>query len=910
MKSLSETLLGRALGLLADAVTRYRWVFLWPQIFLFGLCVLYTIQHLKFDPSRDNLVGSGQTYHSNYMAFKKEFPAQDDLAVVVESEDPEKNRQFVERLGRRVEQETNHLFTAVLYRNDFKMLGKKALLFVPEDDLKELRARLKDYMPFIEKFTQASNLLSLFDLINSQIYHSKRETNAENNALISAIPVLRGIVDQAEASLERPGTPPSPGLAALFGAGDEQIYITQATNRIYLLTAQAQREDLNDEAVKRLRFFIEQTKEEVPGVNVGLTGGPVLDFDEMRQSQQDSAIASVVSLVLCALIFIYGYQETGRPLKATFCLLIGLGYTLAFTTLTVGHLNILTITFMPMLIGLAIDFGVHLITRYEEELRLGRSETEALRTAMVFTGQGIFTGALTTAVAFLAMTLTHFKGIQEMGLICGGGMIICLVPMMTLLPVLLFCGRQNLIDHEQASKPVLRTRIESVWLRRPKTTVLITIVLSALAWRQFHRIYFDYNLLDMQAHGLSSVEFERKLIDSASKSVIFAVAAADTPEQAVELEKRLTNCPVVLDVETMAGRVIGGQKNKLRTIGEIKKDIAPLHFAQTDILPVALSKLSATLYSTEGYMGAAADAAQKDNPEVAKQLLGLRWAINPLIKKMLADPDVSSRKLALFQQALFNDVHDTFQALQEQDDSSPLRAGDLPDALQKHFIGIHDKYLLQIYPKKNVWQRQNQEEFVKELQKIIPNVTGWPVQLYYYTELLKESYIQAAYYSLVAIVLMILVHFRTISSVILALLPVVIGSIWLGGFMGWQHIPFNPANIMILPLMIGIGVTNGIHILNRFAEERDPGILGKSTGKAVFVSGLTTISGFGSLILARHQGIRSLGEVMSVGLATCMIAALTFLPALLKLLNPQNAPTKKQPSGDNARSTLGREEPR
>ena len=158
---------------------------------------------------------------------------------------------------------------------------------------------------------------------------------------------------------------------------------------------------------------------------------------------------------LCALIFIYGYQETGRPLKATFCLLIGLGYTLAFTTLTVGHLNILTITFMPMLIGLAIDFGVHLITRYEEELRLGRSEAEALRTAMVFTGQGIFTGALTTAVAFLAMALTHFKGIQEMGLICGGGMLICLVPMMTLLPVLLFRGRQNRIDIEQASRPDL-----------------------------------------------------------------------------------------------------------------------------------------------------------------------------------------------------------------------------------------------------------------------------------------------------------------------------------------------------------------------------------------------------------------------------------------------------------------------
>ncbi len=135
-------------------------------------------------------------------------------------------------------------------------------------------------------------------------------------------------------------------------------------------------------------------------------------------------------------------------MKATLCLLVGLGYTLAFTTLTVGHLNILTITFVPMLIGLAIDYAVHLITRYEEELRHGKTEQEAITKAMVFTGQGIFTGALTTAGAFLAMYFTNFQGIKEMGIICGGGLLVCLIPMMTILPVMLLRGRQNVLDHQ------------------------------------------------------------------------------------------------------------------------------------------------------------------------------------------------------------------------------------------------------------------------------------------------------------------------------------------------------------------------------------------------------------------------------------------------------------------------------
>jgi hypothetical protein len=132
-----------------------------------------------------------------------------------------------------------------------------------------------------------------------------------------------------------------------------------------------------------LRQLVAATDQEVPGVNVGLTGEPVLEYDEMVQSQKDSTVATVISLVVCAAIFIVSYRATGRPLKATGALVIGLGYTMGFTTLVVGHLNILTVTFLPILIGLAIDFGVHLITRYEEELRNGETQFVALQRAMV-----------------------------------------------------------------------------------------------------------------------------------------------------------------------------------------------------------------------------------------------------------------------------------------------------------------------------------------------------------------------------------------------------------------------------------------------------------------------------------------------------------------------------------------------
>jgi len=273
---------------------------------------------------------------------------------------------------------------------------------------------------------------------------------------------------------------------------------------------------------------------------------------------------------------------------------------------------------------------------------------------------------------------------------------------------------------------------------------------------------------------------------------------------------------------------------------------------------------------------------------LSQQLLSLQRAIDDFRKELLkgtpAQVQSNSLKLASFQQALFDDVHDTFEALQNQDNSGALRIQDLPQALRDRFIGVTGKYLIMVYPKEDVWKRENQKKFIEDVQKVYPNVTGTPVQLYHYTESLRASYVQAAYYSLAAIAVLVFIHFRSPLSLALSLVPVAVGFLWLGGIMGYFNIPLNPANIMTLPLVIGIGVTNGIHILNRFAEEQTPNILARSTGKAVLVSGLTAIAGFGSLILAQHRGIRSLGYIMSAGLATCMIAGLTFLPALLTLI--------------------------
>lgn len=916
----TPSLAQRFLGWLADAVYSYPRLFFYPQMALLLVCVLYTVANLKFTASRDDLVGADKRYHRHFLAYKQEFPPQDDLVVIVESDDPPRNRRFVERLGTRLEAETN-LFTDIFYKGDLKMMGSKALLFVKEDDLRELRDQLRLYKPFLETFTRATNFTSLFQLVNTQFRTASREATPENESLVKALPALDRLVREAADALARPGVPGSPGVTALFGGGEQaeqEQYITFAGGRVHVVTAHARTLDLTADAVERLRELVRLTSTEVQGLNVGITGEPVLELDEMVQSQKDTTLATIVSLVIVALIFIYGYRETGRPIKATCCLVVGLGYTMGFTTLVVGHLNILTITFAPMLIGLAIDFGVHLVTRYEEELRHGRTQREALHKAMVFTGLGIFTGCFTTAGAFFAMAITNFRGIQEMGVIAGGGLLICLVPMLTLLPVLLLRGRQNVMDHEAPPAEDPRARIERAWLDRPGLVLLVTAVLCAVSFARFARVRFDYNLLNMQADGLPAVVYEKKLLHSASNSLLFGAVVATNLDHAVALEAKLTNLPTVSVVRSMGQFLAENAPQKLEIIRDVKGQLASLRFPALDPKPVQVEELSQVFFSMQSYLALAEEDVRKEKDlELAKEFRRLWNSIQDLRIAMLNTHRTDApERLGAFQRALLDDVQDTLETIRTQDASAGLRVADLPDALRHRFIGRTGKFLLQVYPRQDVWQREHQQEFVDELRRALdpkdtgqPVITGTPVQLLEYTTLLKRSYQEAALYALAAIALLVYVHFRRVSCVVLSLLPVAVGTVWMIGYMGWTGLLFNPANIMTLPLVIGIGVTNGIHILNRFAEEQDPGILAKSTGKAVLVSGLTTVAGFGSLVLAKHQGIVSLGLVMAVGTATCMVAGLTFLPALINLLVRRGWRIEK-PGGDNALPPPGREETR
>ena len=886
-------LLDRLLTRLAKAVCANPSRFILPQVFIAIACAAFTVWKLEFHTSRNDLVGADKEYHNNFLQFQKEFPLQDDLVAVVESSDQERNRQFVARLGQRLAGETN-LFRAVFYRRDLRTLGTNTLLITPIEDLAVLTNKLGEFRPFIATFSAAPNFASFVRQVNDQFLTAGETENPDTEKLVASLPALQKIIQQATHAIEMPGTPPPPGMGAFVGdpEAEQDMHISFANGRLFLVVAHPLSRDHKSEAVQRLRELVEDTKAEVPGVNVGVTGEPVLEYDEMSQSQSDTMRAALLALFLVAVIFIFGYHETGRPLKATGCLLVGLAYTMAYATLAVGHLNILTITFAPILIGLAIDFGVHLVTRYEEELRAGADEAEAMRIALVLTGRGIFTGCLTTSAAFLAMAFTEFRGISEMGLIVGGGLVIALVPMMTMLPALLLRGRQNVLDHELADQWNPRAAIEGAWLRRPVLVVVATALLGGLGWWQAERRFaFDYDLRNLQSKGLPAVKWEKELIARATNSVLYSAVVANNATHAKQLTDILNErAPSISAVVSMAPFIGRQDPAKREMIQVVKDNLGDIGINDRDIAPVDTDELRLQLSTLKGYVHLAERAAEKGGAtEMAATLHSLWDDCARILNLIDADPAKARRQLTLFQSAMRRDVLETLHVLQTQNAEHEIHVADLPMSLQDRFVAPETgRLLLRVHSKGDIWKRDVQEEFVTDVRKALEDtgvtVTGTPVQLFEYTKLLVDSYIIAAAYATAAIVVMVLLHFRSLVCVLMALLPVAMGMIWMTAVMGVVGMPFNPANVMTLPLVIGVGVTSGVHILNRFSEEQSPAILGRSTGKAILVSALTTVAGFGSLMVAQHQGIESLGFVMAVGTATCMAAALVFLPALLTLL--------------------------
>jgi predicted RND superfamily exporter protein len=257
-----------------------------------------------------------------------------------------------------------------------------------------------------------------------------------------------------------------------------------------------------------------------------------------------------------------------------------------------------------------------------------------------------------------------------------------------------------------------------------------------------------------------------------------------------------------------------------------------------------------------------------------------------IIDRLQTLPEAEGQRvLAQFQQSLFRDFQDKWTLLRNNlNPSGPITLANIPPQLKSRFVSQDGtKFLLQIYPKNNIWNREPLEEFISQLRQVDADVTGSPVIGYESIDAMKKGYIEGGLYALFAIILIAFFSLRNIKDALLAMIPLGLGVVWTAGLMWLFHLKFNLANLIVVPLILGIGIENGIHLIHRYREEREGGarLITGSTGQAVTLFSLTTMIGFGSLMLATHRGVFTMGLLLTIAVGSVLVASLLVLPLLL-----------------------------
>lgn len=920
----------RAMATLARLCDRFAWPIVVVSAVLAVVSVLTAATKLGFDSDRNNLIGSQAEYNQVYLRFKEEFPQDDDIVVVLTGPTTEKNRAAVDRLALLLRQQPQ-LFTDVLDKVNLEFVRKRLLLFVSVRDLRVLERRVKEVSPFLRRMLGNPGLVPLFASINDEIQAfikravdralkgggSAARVREREDApdMVGALPILGRVVAQMGDAAKTERFKYRSPWGQMFGNGGSaaqarmediprEFYAGEFSDgHTYVVNLKPAHDSAGtalpaEDVLGHLDTIVKQVRHEFPDVEIGVTGEPSLEVEERNASQGDSARATILSLVGVTVLFLFAFGTLLRPGLAIFTLLVAMAMTLGFAALAIGHLNILTVTCMPMLIGLGIDFGIQVISRYDEERLHGHVPLEALTRTFCGTGMSIITAGFTTAVSFLAARFTGFQGIGELGLLSCAGLLLSLLAMMTLLPALLLLydrrrAAQGLTSGIRPSPLQGLSRMERTLLEHPSAVIALAIIFTwicvhdAVAFSPLKmKVGFVANLEKLQSEGTPAVEWEHRLIDN--RKIIPALVGADTIEQARVLQAKLEKLPTVSSVESVVPMFPTDQEKKLRIIPAIQRELStlpPLKEPLPDVDVDALRKIMGELRGIFFLIYPEAQAAGQ--MDIASQVREFVFSTDRLLTRTPGTSrDVEAKRLHAYQAEFFHDLDDKLKLIKGSGAVKPLTLDDLPPVLQHQLLGRTKKILLRCLPKEDIWDEDANARFLRSLDdaNLGQMATGTPRQMLESTRLLKFSYEKAGLYALAVIVVLVFLHFVSVTASLLALLPLGLGILWGLGLMAARHLSFNPANYMVLPLIIGIGVANGIYVVRRYQEEGNAEIFRVSTGRAILLSNLTAMIGFASLMVAKYQGIKSLGQIMTLGVGTCMLTSLFVLPVLLALL--------------------------
>lgn len=868
------------------------------------LCIIVAATQLGFQSNRNDLISPDLDWNRRFIRWQKNFPGAYDLIVVVDAGDPanaDEARKLVDALGPALA--ANEQVEHVTWGFDPRLYPRLVRL-LPTEEFAQQIAGVADARTVLQSGTPKAFVQSVFQSLQSE---GEQLTDEQAGSCIEDLRVMieamgQVMLDDAMDTGDRVERLEQVGAAEDEGTPTWQ-YLTSETGRFYFMrispTLEADALNPLESAITSIREAIDTARAAHPNIDVGLTGIDVIEADETAVVTWDGTWTSIAAFVLIALMAIFAFHSFRTPALLMAALSIAIALAFGYTWLVVGHLQVISVVFAVVLLGLGVDYGIHLVTSFE----LHRHEhsddvagfSAALKQTLAMAGPGILSGAITTAAAFATTIGTDFTGVAELGIIAAGGVIICVLVMFIVFPAMLRLVKHRHRDIKPMSDryvQLYRERWSMPFVRHPWLTLLAGGLLMAGSLATLTQLRFNYDLLDLLPDDVPSVQWQERIIDAGGMSVWYGISISDDLEHAKRQadlfrkrdtvagvggvgllfpadddEKTQLLTTVHAPLRNLAGEVSASpmtmpESDDLRFVGELQKLGGMFALAGSRIpesMRPGVEKLRETITSiTTAAATLPADELQRNE---------LRLATAYRLWRQRTAAQIS---------ALLN--------------PAPLLPDDLPPSLFESNRNDQGQWALEIYPRvpagaDSALAPKFLSRFVGDMQQVDPEVTGVIVQFYESGTLIQRTYEKAGLIALVLVIILLFIDFRSVHDVLLCLLPVAIGFAITFAIMWMIGMTINPANIIVLPLMFGIGVDAGVHMLHRYKQSPHaaPYGLTAGTGKGITMTSMTTAIGFGVLALASHRGMASLGFVLASGIVFTMFACWTVLPAWLTI---------------------------
>ncbi len=786
----------------------------------------------------------------------------------------------------------------VTYKVDEGFVRNHGLMLMRTKDLRNSQDLFSDLS--LEPFLAHVN----DNLERTYVYSEDEERLSTKEKTDEAVMALDGIFFWLNAMRGYFGGQGNPELAreAVDRMTVGELYFLSYDKRTLLMTIQpnfpATEMEPSFRTVRAIRQILNEARDKYPGVQAGMTGMAVMGVEEY-ESIGGMWLTTVAAFVLIIALLIISFRMWIAPLLAGIVLVVGVIWTGGFAALTTGYLNMMTYWFVIVLFGLGIDFSIHIITGFTEGRGQGLDIEDAMEAGLRKVGPGVFTGATTTAVAFLTLLISQNRGMEELGLIVGAGVIFCMLSAFLVLPSLLVLRERRFQRKERGTR---RMSYEFRFLgsfsehySRARWVALIGAVLvTALFIYQAGGIKFDYDMLDIEPKGMSSVVLNETIISEFDLSPDYALVTAsdlDSIRAIIDKAKRFANIagaegitdyvPAPGDQQQRAEIITGIHRNLLkndrtlrigrRSLEKILDELDRLWMNVTEMSSLAYQagqdRLESKCYEL---------VADPDDPES-------RDFIKELVSLFRSDPKVTIEALNLFQNDYFDYFHNS--ALRMANPEIITLEKVPKEVLERYRSRDGKHWLITIFPRKYIWDLTTLRAFNSQLRYISPRATGLPPMFMSLIDYVAADGKKASVLALVVVFVLLMLDFRSLKHTVFAMVPLLFGGVWMLGLMKTFGIMLNIQNVMGLPLIIGIGIDYGVHFIHRYRLEGENRIfeIFSSTGKAVLLTSLTTIIGFASLVSLPHRGTVSMGIVLVIGIASCFLTSVLILAPIFRM---------------------------